>query len=126
MNEELLRRTKELGIKIVYLVDELPNNPSGWAIVKQIARSAASIGANFSSVCLAKSKADFINKLKILQEECDETIFWLEVIEEAGILTMDRFRSLKSESMELFAIFVSSLRTGKIISMPKIDYKHSI
>ncbi|MEP7324288.1 MAG: four helix bundle protein, partial [Saprospiraceae bacterium] len=86
----------------------------GWAISKQIVRSATSIGANYRAVCLAKSKADFINKLKIVEEECDETIFWLEVIEEAGILTIDRLKNLKSESMELFAIFVSSLRTAKI------------
>lgn len=67
MKTELLNRTKKLGIEIIYLVDELPNKPSGWAISKQIIRSATSVGANYRAACLAKSKADFINKLKIVE-----------------------------------------------------------
>jgi four helix bundle protein len=114
MTEEILKRTKALGIMIIHLVDVLPNKPSGWAISKQIVRSSTSVGANYRASRKAKSKADFINKLKIVEEECDETIFWLEVIEGAGFLAMDKLKIIKKESMELFAIFVSSLRTAKI------------
>jgi four helix bundle protein len=117
MKTELLKRTKKLGIEIIYLVDELPNKPSGWAISKQINRSATSVGANYRAACLAKSKADFINKLKIVEEECDETIFWLEIIEETRLLNLERVSWIKKEAMELFAIFVSSLRTVKINSL---------
>ena len=121
MKEAILKRTKELGIKIIYLVDELPNKPSGWAISKQIVRSGTSVEANYRAVCLAKSTADFIHKLKIVEEECDETVFWLEVIEEAGMLSKDRIWDLKREAIELFAIFVASLRTAKINSSVKLE-----
>jgi four helix bundle protein len=117
MKTELLKRTKKLGIEIIYKVDELPNKSSGWAISKQINRSATSVGANYRAACLAKSKADFINKLKIVEEECDETIFWLEIIEETRLLNLERVSWIKKEAMELFAIFVSSLRTVKINSL---------
>jgi four helix bundle protein len=117
MKTELLKRTKKLGIEIIYKVDELPNKSSGWAISKQIIRSATSVGVNYRAACLAKSKADFINKLKIVEEECDETIFWLEIIEETRLLNLERVSWIKKEAMELFAIFVSSLRTVKINSL---------
>ncbi len=113
MTEELLRRTKTLGINVIYLVDKLPNKPSGWAIGKQIVRSATSVGANYRASRLAKSKADFIYKLKIVEEECDETIFWLEMIEEAKILNREDVYAIKKEAAELFAIFVASLKTIK-------------
>lgn len=113
MTEELLRRTKYLGIMVIYIVDLLPNKPSGWAISKQIVRSATSVGANYRSAKKAKSKADFINKLKIVEEECDETIYWLEVIEEARILNSSEIKVIKKEALELLAIFISSLKTLK-------------
>ncbi len=99
--------------KIIFMVDELPNKPSGWAISKQIVRSATSVGANYRAVCKAKSIPHFINRLKIVEEECDETIFWLEVIEEASLLSHERTFNLKSEASELLAFFISSLKTVK-------------
>jgi four helix bundle protein len=72
MKEELKRRTKKIGLKVIALIDHLPNKPSGWAIAKQIVRSATSIGANYRAACRAKSTADFIYKLKIVEEEADE------------------------------------------------------
>ncbi len=124
MKEAILKRNKELDIKIIYLVDELPNKTSGWAFSKQIVRSGTSVEANYRAVCLAKSTADFIHKLKIVEEECDETVFWLEVIEEAGMLSKDRIRNLKSEAIELLTIFVSSLRKAKINSLAKLETQH--
>lgn len=113
MTEEILRRTKALGIMIIHLVDLLPNKPSGWAISKQIVRSSTSVGANYRASRKARSKADFINKLKIVEEEYDETIFWLEVIEETKLLSIEKTASIKKEAEELLAIFVASLKTLK-------------
>ena len=77
MQEHLKFRTKLIGINVIKLVDELPNKISSKAITHQIIRSATSIGANYRAACRAKSTADFINKLKIVEEEADETIYWL-------------------------------------------------
>ena len=79
MKEQLKLRTKKIGLETIKLIDELPNNTSSWAISKQIVRSATSIGANYRAACRAKSSADFINKLKIVEEETDETIFWFHL-----------------------------------------------
>lgn len=93
------------------LIDELPNKLSAWVISKQIVRSATSVGANYRSACRAKSKADFINKLKIVEEETDETHFWLEVLEESGLLMNDKTTKLKKEVNEILAITVASIKT---------------
>lgn len=73
MREEIKLRTKKIGLDIIMLIDELPSKPSSWAISKQIVRSATSIGANYRAACRAKSEANYINKLKIVEEEADET-----------------------------------------------------
>ncbi len=113
MQEELLRRTKDLGVMIIHLVDELPNKPSGWVIGKQILRSATSVGANCRATRRAKSILDFIHKFKIVQEECDETIYWLEVIEEARLISTLPIAGIKAEANELLCIFVTTLKTLK-------------
>lgn len=113
MTEELLKRTKALGIMVIFLVDKLPKKPSGWAISKQIVRSGTSVGANYRASRKAKSKPDFIHKLKIVEEECDETIFWLELIEETNLLRAEDVEKIKNEAQELLAIFVASLKTLK-------------
>ena len=86
MEQEIKRRTKQIGVQTILLIDALPNKPSAWVIAKQIARSSTSIGANYRAACRAKSTPDFINKLKIVEEETDETLFWLEIFEETNIL----------------------------------------
>lgn len=95
------------------LIDELPNKPSGWAIAKQIVRSATSIGANYRAACRAKSNADFINKLKIVEEETDETIYWLEIIEESKMLASAKIHLLKKEVNEILSIVVTTIKTMK-------------
>jgi four helix bundle protein len=72
LKEELKIRTKKIGLDIIMLIDELSNKPSGWAIAKQIVRRATSIGANYRAALRAKSDADLINNLKIVEEETDE------------------------------------------------------
>ncbi len=111
IRNKLLLKTKALGIQVILLSDELPNKPSGWAISRQIIRSATSVGANYRSVCKAKSNADFINKLKIVEEECDETIYWLEVALETKLLSENKIRKLLYEATEILAIIIKSLKT---------------
>jgi four helix bundle protein len=111
MKEKIKIRTKKIGLEIITLIDELPNKPSGWAIARQISRSSTSIGANYRAACRAKSSADFVNKLKIVEEEADETIYWLEIIEESKMLGYERISPIKNETDEILAIVVASINT---------------
>ena len=111
MQEIIKKRTKQIGIEVIKLVDELPNKPSSWVIAKQIIKSGTSIGANYRAACRAKSTADFINKLKIVEEESDETIYWLEVMEDSNLVEVDRVTMLKEETNQILSIVVSSIKT---------------
>ena len=82
---EFQDKTKRLGLHVIRFVEILPQNYTSRVIVNQILRCALSVGANYRAVCRAKSDKDFINKMKIVEEECDETIYWLEIIEESGL-----------------------------------------
>jgi four helix bundle protein len=111
MQEIIKKRTKQIGIEVIKLVDELPNKPSSWVIAKQIIKSGTSIGANYRAACRAKSTSDFINKLKIVEEESDETIFWLEELEESNLVEAARVSMLKEETNQILSIVVSSIKT---------------
>jgi four helix bundle protein len=113
MQEQLKLRTKQIGLEVIKLIDELPSKPSAWAIAKQIVRSSTSVGANYRAACRAKSTADFINKLKIVEEETDETQYWLEILEESGLVQSDRIEFIKKEVNEILSIVVSSIKTLK-------------
>ena len=113
MQEQIKKRTKRVGLEVIKLLDELPSKPSAWAIAKQIVRSSTSIGANYRAACRAKSSADFINKLKIVEEETDETHYWLEILEESGLVPFARIELLKKEVDEILSIVVSSIKTMK-------------
>ncbi len=110
MKELIKKRTKNIGLEIIKLTDELPNKPSAWVIIKQIIRSSTSIGANYRAACRAKSTADFINKLKIVKEETDETIYWLEIMEESGLIMPGRINALKNELNEILSIIFTSIK----------------
>jgi len=111
--EELKERIKKFGIRILKMSDHLPKNHSAQVISKQIARSGSSAGSNYRAACRSKSSRDFINKLKIVEEELDETEYWLIVIEEMGFLSKDQLKELKKEVDELLSIIVKSLVTAK-------------
>jgi four helix bundle protein len=113
MQEQIKNRTKVIGLEVIKLVDEFPNKPSTWVIAKQIVRSSTSIGANYRAACRAKSTPDFINKLKIVEEETDETHYWLEIIEESKLIESGRIRSIKKEVNEILAIVVASIKTSR-------------
>ena len=84
--EELKKRTKKFALRIIRLVEDLPKTLSGKVVGKQILRSGTSVAANYRSSCRARSSADFISKITIVEEECDETLFWLEIIEESEMI----------------------------------------
>jgi four helix bundle protein len=111
MQEIIKRRTKQIGLEIIKLVDELPNKPSAWEISRQIIRSSTSVGSNYRASCRAKSTPDFINKLKIVEEEADETLYWLEILEESKLINSERIEPIKKETDEILSIIVASLKT---------------
>ena len=114
MNElELKSRLRTFGIRIVKMVDSMPNTISSIAIAKQIVRSGTSPAANYWAACLAKSEKDFVNKLKMVEEELDETVHWLDMIIACNIMPEIRVKDLFQESKELLKIISSSILTMK-------------
>ena len=113
MNQiEFKRRTKQLGLAVIRMTEKFPETRLAWVVKDQILRSALSVGANYRAVCRAKSDKDFINKMRIVEE--DETAYWLEIIEESDLLKSDDLRELKREVNELVAMVVASIRTKSI------------
>jgi four helix bundle protein len=110
--EELQLRTKRFSIDIVNLCDSLPKTFAMDVFFRQIIRSSSSIGANYRAVCRAKSVADFLNKLKIVEEEADETIYFLELIKELNKSNLMIDKLLK-EANELLSIFVAAIKTTR-------------
>jgi four helix bundle protein len=111
--DELKTRIRKFGIRVLKMTDHLPKCSSAMIISKQIARSASSSGANYRAACRSKSPRDFINKLKIVEEELDETDYWLVMIEEMEFISQDQLKELKKEANELLSIIVKSLLTAK-------------
>jgi four helix bundle protein len=109
----LKERTKQFALRILKLASSLPKTTEGKVIERQIIRSGTSVGSNYRASCRARSRADFIAKLGIVEEETDETIFWLEIIIERKLLKPKLVEPLLSEANELLAIFVSSIKTAK-------------
>ena len=114
MNPEIMKkRTKTFAKQIIIFCRSLPNSMEGRLIGNQLFRCGTSVGANYRAACRARSKADFIAKMGIVLEEADETLYWVEILQETDIIKSDLFESLKKEANELIAIFVSSINTAK-------------
>jgi four helix bundle protein len=111
--DELKRRTKEFALQIIWLVESLPRSRSADVIGQQILRSATSIGANYRAACKARSKADFISKITVVEEEADESQYWLDLLADSGLARKDQLSNLMKESKELTAIFTASGKTAK-------------
>src|SRR5471030_112346 len=110
---DLKIRTKVFALNIIKLVKLMPEDRIGRVLGNQVLRSGTSVAANYRSACKARSKADFISKITIDEEESDETMLWLELIMESDTLNNDFTKSLHKESNELTAIFTSSGKTAK-------------
>ena len=112
-HEELKRRTKQFAIRIGKLFRSLPKTEEARTIGRQLLRSGTSVAANYRAVCRARSKAEFIAKIGVVVEEADETVFWLEMLVEATIVSAKKMDDLLREANELLAIFAASQRTAK-------------
>ena len=110
---EMKERTKQFALRILKMVDHLPHTIAGVTIAKQVVRSGTSPGANYRATCVAKSQKDFINKLKMVEEELDETIYWIEIIMESQLIAKDKLLPLYDEAKELCKITVSSINTAR-------------
>ena len=111
--EQLKQRTKDFSKQVINLCRLLPDSREGRLIGNQIFRSGTSVGANYRAACRARSKADFIAKLGIVLEEADETLFWLEILTETGIMEKQNLEPLSRETNELISIFVASINSAK-------------
>lgn len=110
--DELKARTEELALQVIRLVDALPNSVKGRAIANQIMRSSTSVAANYRAACRARSRAEFIAKLGVVEEEADETAFWLELIIDSKIRSKTQIEPLLKEAGELVAIMAASRKSA--------------
>jgi four helix bundle protein len=110
---DLKFRSKTFALNIIKLVKSLPEDRIGRVLGNQILRSGTSVAANYRSACKARSIADFISKITVVEEEADETTLWLELIMESDTLNNDFTKLLHKEASELTAIFTSSGKTAK-------------
>lgn len=110
--DELKARTKQFSLRIMKLVEALPNTKSGHAIANQLVRSGTSVGANYRAACRGRSKREFVAKLGTVEEEADESGFWLELIIDGGLLKKQTVEPLLAEFRELTKIMASSRLTA--------------
>ena len=110
---DLKKRTKEFALRVIRLVEALPKGRTANVIGNQLLRSGTSVGANYRAACRARSTAEFISKMGIVEEEADESIYWMELLIEAEIVKLNRLESLMKEADEILAITVSSINTAK-------------
>ena len=111
-NEHALQaKTADVALRIIKLVEALPTAPVGKVIGHQVLRSGTSIGANYRAAARAKSKADMLNKLKIVEEEADETFYWLELLVKSNTIPENRLRPLMNEVEQVIALTAASIKT---------------
>ena len=113
-SEELKQRTKTFALRVIRLVENLPNNMTGKVLGNQLIRSATSVGANYRAACRSRSKQEFVSRIKVVEEEADESLFWLELIMEKNIFKLEKINGLIKEADELTAIFTSTNKTAKV------------
>lgn len=112
-NEEMKTRTKTFALRILTMAGNLPPTTASRILSKQLIRCATSVGANYRAACRAKSRPDFLAKMKICEEEADECQYWLELLTESGLIKKERLESLYAESKELTAIISAACKTTR-------------
>lgn len=119
MNEaEMLTRTKAFALRIVKLVDATPSGRVGDTIARQLLRAGTSVGASYRAARRARSRAEFISKLGIVEEEADECGYWLELLTEASLIDGNRLMPLRVEWDQILAVVVASIRSAKRRTVP--------
>jgi four helix bundle protein len=111
--EEMKKRTRAFAPRVIRLVESLPNTKTADVIGRQLLRCSTSVGANYRASCRAKSQADFVAKMGIVEEEADETIYWIEILIESGLIGKDRVANLLDEANQIVAIVVTSIKTAR-------------
>ena len=111
--EKLRARTKDFAVRIIHLFQALPRSKEADVIGAQLLRCGTAVGANYRSACHARSRADFISKIAVVTEEADESVFWIELLSDLGIMKNERMDDLLREARELTAIFCASRETAK-------------
>jgi four helix bundle protein len=121
----LQQRTKDFALRVLKLIEHLPNTIGGKVLANQLARSATSVGANYRAACRARSRVEFASKLGTVAEEADESVYWLELIRDRDFTPEKRIASLVSEADELTAIFTSGRRSASRPQPSKINPQKS-
>jgi len=111
--EEFVERTRQFALDVVTLVEHLPAGRTADVIGKQLLRSGTSVGANYRAACRARSRREFVAKMGIVEEEADESQFWLDLLIARGATDTDRAAVLRHEANQIVAITVSSIRTAR-------------
>ncbi len=119
--EEMKARTKQFALRIIRLVQSLPPSLVAEMLGKQLLRSGTSVGANYRASCRAKSTADFIHKLSIVEEEADESIYLMELLIEGKIVKENLLENLMDEGNQILSIVVSAIKTSKEKRNPKSE-----
>lgn len=110
---ELQKRTQKFAIDVIKFIEKIPQGRSINVLANQLLRSSSSVGANYRSACKGKSTADFINKIVIVEEEADGSVYWFELLEGSGLIDPILIAPLKKEAIELTAIFTAVGKTAK-------------
>ena len=112
MDEQTFKnRTKRYALAIIRLVESLPRNRTADVIGRQLLRAGTSVGANYRAACRGKSASDVVAKLSIVEEEADESMYWMELLVESGVVMQNRVDALVKEAHELLAMTVASIKT---------------
>jgi four helix bundle protein len=111
--QDFAERTMQFGLRAIHVVESLPNSETGRVIGNQLLRAGTAIGANYRSALRGRSRADFIAKMGIVEEECDEALYWMQTLIEAGIVKLSRLTELMDEANGIIAIVVTSIRTAR-------------
>jgi len=120
-----LQQRKDFALRVLKLIEHLPNTIGGKVLANQLARSATSVGANYRAACRARSRVEFASKLGTVAEEADESVYWLELIRDRDFTPEKRIASLVSEADELTAIFTSGRRSASRPQPSKINPQKS-
>lgn len=111
--DELKARTRAFALRVIRLAESLPDTPTARVIRNQMLRCGSSVGANYRAACRAKSRADFVSKLGNVEEETDETIYWMELLIDAEIVKPNRIADLMDEANQILSIVIASIRSTK-------------
>src|ERR1043166_6598345 len=111
--EDFRKRTFEFGIRVVRLVQALAKTDAGRVIGNQLLRSGTAVGANYRAAARARSRAEFMAKMGIVEEECDESLYWLEMLKEVGLMNANRLEKLRDEGSEILSMVGASIRTAR-------------